>query len=163
MTTALATSASALIGNIQPFEPDNEKFSSYLERVELFLLANSIAEDKKVPVLLSVVGSKVYSLLRDLLSPKLPQTETYDTIVSTLKKHYEPKPIVIAKRFHFHRRNQANGESIAEYLAELRRLSVHCNFGTYLDEALQDRLVCGLHSKSIQRRLLEGYRENWIR
>lgn len=98
MATAPATSAT-----IQSFEPDNEVFSSYLEQVELFLLANSIADEKKVPVVRSVVGSKVYSFLRDLLAPKLPQEETYAKIVSTLKKHYEPKPIVIAERFHFHR------------------------------------------------------------
>ena len=36
-------------------------------------------------------------------------------------------------------------------MAELRR---HCAFGTYLNEALRDRLVCGFRSESIQRRLL---------
>jgi len=34
--------------------------------------------------------------------------------------------------------------AIADYVAELRRLSVKCNFGDYLEQALWDKLVCGL-------------------
>ena len=39
-------------------------------------------------------------------------------------------------------------------MAEIRCLSTHCEFGTYLNDALRDRLVCGLRSESMQRRLL---------
>ena len=69
--------------------------------------------------------------------------------------HYAPKRVVIAERFHFYRRNQAPGESIAEFVAELRKLSTHCSFkDSQLEEALRDRLVCGLRSVATQRRLL---------
>ena len=44
-------------------------------------------------------------------------------------KHFEPKPVIIAERFQFHRRNQAVGETAAEYEAELRKLATHCAFG----------------------------------
>ena len=43
---------------------------------------------------------------------------------------------------------------MAQYLAELRRLTEYCEFGGYLNKALRDRLVCGLKSKSIQKKLL---------
>ena len=39
-------------------------------------------------------------------------------------------------------------------MAELRRLADRCEFGAYLQDALRDRLVCGLRSEAIQRRLL---------
>ena len=45
-------------------------------------------------------------------------------------------------------------ESIANYLATLRRLASHCEFGAFLSEALRDKLVCGMHSKNIQKVLL---------
>lgn len=61
---------------------------------------------------------------------------------------------MIAERFHFHQRSQGVGESIAEYLAEQRRLITHCAYGTHLNEALRDRLVCGLRNVAIQKRLL---------
>ena len=43
---------------------------------------------------------------------------------------------------------------MAMYVAELRRLATHCAFEAYLEEALHDRLVCGLRSESTQKRLL---------
>ena len=122
---------SPMFGRIQEYCPENELFSAYLERVQLFFLANGVEDEKKVPVFLSVVGSKTYSLLRNLVAPALPQNKTLDQLVAILKSHFEPKPVIIAERFHFHRRSQAMGESIAEYLAELRRLSTHCAFEDY--------------------------------
>ena len=46
-------------------------------------------------------------------------------------------------------------ESIGEYLAELHCLSTHCSFGDYLEQALCDRLICGIRSENIQKRLSE--------
>ena len=143
-----------LLGRIQEYSPENELFSSYTERVELFFAANHGPKEKKVVVFLSLIGSKTYSLLQNLVSPARLQEKSYSDLVDTLKAHFEPKHIVIAERFHFHRRAQAKGESISEYMAELRRLSTHCEFGTYLKEALRDRLVCGLQNESIQKKLL---------
>ena len=45
-------------------------------------------------------------------------------------------------------------ESIAVYMAELRRLAEHCDFGAGLLDALRDRLVCGLDNESTQKRQL---------
>ena len=50
--------------------------------------------------------------------------------------------------------NQKEGESVAEYVAELKRLSTHCQFNDYLDDALRDHLVCGLQKESTQKQLL---------
>ena len=43
---------------------------------------------------------------------------------------------------------------MAQYLAELRKLTEHCDFCNNLDETLRDRLVCGILSVPIQKRLL---------
>ena len=75
-------------------------------------------------------------------------------MTAELKKHFEPKKVIIAERFSFHRRNQAPDESIAVYVAELRKLTINCDFGDYLEEALRDRFVCGLRSEPTQKQLL---------
>lgn len=93
----------------------------------------------------------IYELLRRLISPALPQTFKNNELVDLLKTYYEPKPLFIAERFHLHRRNHGEGESIAGYImAELRSLSTHCEFKTYLNDALRDRLVCEIRSESMQ-------------
>ena len=143
--------ATVLIGKIDEFQPDQEPFSVYVERFELYAAANSLADDKKVPLFLTVLGGKIYNLLHDLFAPSNPKDQSF---AAKLKDHFEPEPLIIAKRFHFHRRDQGPEESIAQYLAELRRLVSRCKFEAYLDEALRDRLVCGLRSDAIQRRIL---------
>lgn len=49
---------------------------------------------------------------------------------------------------------QHEGESISPYVAELMRLSEHCDFGQGLNDVLRDRLVCRLLNKGIQKKLL---------
>jgi hypothetical protein len=84
----------------------------------------------------------------------LPQERSLEQLVTILKQHYEPRPLVIAERFHFHQRDQAVGESIADYMAELRKLTTHCQYEDHLSEALRDRLVCGIRDVDTQRKLL---------
>ena len=61
-------------------------------------------------------------MLRDLLAPTPPKDKTYNVLEDTLRQHYQPTVVVIAERFHFHRRVQGPEEFVAEFLAELRRL-----------------------------------------
>ena len=148
------TAVTRTIGRMQEFNPANETVTAYLEQFQLFVTANSIEDDKLVPTLLTVLGSEHYSLLRGLVSPDLPMDKTFDDLVAILKKHYDPEPIVIAKRFHFYQRSQGSSESIGDYLANLRRLASHCKFSGFLGEALRDRLVCGMQSENTQKVLL---------
>ena len=102
---------SATFGRMQEFVPESESITAYLERIDLFFAANDVAEDKRVPVLLSVVGMKPYALLRSLLAPKAPKEHTFAALVETLKKHFEPQPLIIAERFNFTADNSLPGET----------------------------------------------------
>ena len=72
------------IGNIAVFQPEAESMPAYLERMDLFLIANDIAADKRVPVFLSLVGGATYGLLRNLCSPAKPQDKSYTELTSLL-------------------------------------------------------------------------------
>ncbi|XP_029985702.1 zinc finger protein 358-like isoform X2 [Sphaeramia orbicularis] len=66
-----------------------------------------------------------------------------------------PNPSVLVRRFLFHSHFRRPGQSVAQFAAELKHLSDQCGFGSALDDALRDRLVCGLEEEALQRRLLE--------
>ena len=68
-----------------------------------------------VATFLTTIGSKTYNILRDLLAPAKPSKLKFEELVETLRNHYEPKSIVIAERFHFHKREQHEGEGVAAY------------------------------------------------
>ena len=122
-----------LVGNISEFVPEAENISTYLERRQLYITANSIPDEKKVSVLLTVVGPRIYGLLRSLVSPALPQDKTFAELLETLQSHFSPKPIVIAERFRLYRRNQRGHKTVVEFAADLRQLAINCEFGGFLD------------------------------
>ena len=143
-----------VFGRLEAFEPEGENITTYLERVELYFAANNIADDKQTSVLLTVIGTKNYGIIKSLVAPVQPKDKTYTELEAVLKAHFQPKPLLIAERFRFYQRNQAAGESVLDYVAELRRLAISCDFGEFLDQALRDRFVCGLRTESTQKRLL---------
>ena len=72
-----------------------------------------------------------------------------------LEKHFNPKPSSIVQRFKFNTRVRKSGESVATYVAELRAIGEHCDFGDILDLMIRDRHICGINDTRIQRRLLQ--------
>ena len=73
---------------LEEFQPHSETVVAYLERVDLFFVANDIANDKKIPVFLSTVGGKIHSFLCDLLAPEKLQDHTMEQITTVLKSHF---------------------------------------------------------------------------
>ena len=147
---------------MESFDPEKEDWNACTERFEQFILTNGVEGEKKVvATFLTTVGSETYNLVRDLLAPAKPSTMKYAELVETLQSHYEPKPLIIAERFHFHKRDQLEGESVAEYSAVLKKCSERCEFKAFLGEALRDRFVCGLRSKATQKRLLAEVELTW--
>ncbi|XP_037745958.1 uncharacterized protein LOC119565355 [Chelonia mydas] len=139
---------------LEPFGETIVQWHVYTERFELFVIANDITEEKKVPIFLSVVGTKTYSLLCSLLHPVKPETKSYSDIVEILGSHFNPKPLVIAESYRFHKRDQKEDETVVQFVGTLKKLADHCEFKEILNDSLCDRLVCGLHSEAIWKRLL---------
>ncbi len=142
-------------GKVNEYNHEDEEWRHYVERIDHFFTANEITDkDKMRSVFLVSVGAKTYRLIRSLVAPGDPKDLTYEELATIVGEHYQPKPSVIVQRFKFNTRLQQQGETISVFLAELRRLSEYCEFGSTLDEMLRDRLVCGTRDDKIQRRLL---------
>ena len=113
------------IGQPSEFDPQTESIVAYIERMQLFFRANDIKAPKQVPVLLSLIGSKNYSLLRDLMSPILPQEATFDEVAKVLEEHFEPQPSVIAERFKCHNCKQQSSQSVADFCSRTEKVGQH--------------------------------------
>ena len=141
-------------GTLNDFRPESDTIKAYLECATLYFAANSVPDEKQVAILLSAIGTQTYALLSDLLALDSPGTRSLTDISNILRRHYEPKCTVITEWFHFHKYDQAAGESISDYDAALRKFATHCRFGVNLEEVLRDRFICGLRHETIQHRLL---------
>lgn len=62
---------------IVEFDLKTQNFESYLERFEHFVTAKDIAEAKRLPVFLTVIGPEAYEVLRSLVVPEAPGQKSY--------------------------------------------------------------------------------------
>ena len=150
------TVVAATYGVLPEFDPDRDSVKSYTARAKVFFKANSIVEEKQAPIFLSCIGARTYDLLESLLAPTTLDEATFETLVKTLEEHFQPKPNSISKRYALSQRAQQPTETIAQYLAALRKLAIDCDFASkeLLEEALRDRLVSGVCSAALRKKLL---------
>ena len=142
------------IGSIGSFDESEEPFESYSKRIDLYFMANDIKDNKKVAAFLTLAGPKIYALTTSLLSPTDPGASTYDDIINALKAHFKPATVLIFERYKFYSRNQKSGESISDFVAELKHLAHTCNFDASLPDMLRDKFVMGIASEATQHALL---------
>lgn len=149
----------ALLGKVEQFDPEQEDWPQYVERLEQFFEANDLGgddkADKRRATFLAVIGPAPYKLLRSLITPAKPKEKKYDELVATLTEHYSPVPSEVMQRFRFNSRAQKAGEMVSAYVAELRRLAQYCNYGDTLEKMLRDRIVVGINDESTQKKLLQ--------
>src|SRR5207253_2248696 len=101
----------------------NGNWHEYCEILEQFFIVNDVTTEVKKRVLLSCIGHKAYTLLRDLSTRVLPSTKSYAELTLLLSKHLNPKPLIIGQRFKFYNYKQKSSESISQYVASLQKLT----------------------------------------
>ena len=147
--------AASNCGKLCDYDSNKEDWQSYVERLELFFTAYDVADvQKKRTILLTSRGIETYRLFKGLTAPAKPVGKTFDELVNLMTNHENPKRNPIAERFQFNMRCRKTGESVSQYMAELRRLSQYCKYGDSLDSMLREHLVCGINHDHTQQSLL---------
>ncbi|XP_064292455.1 uncharacterized protein K02A2.6-like [Plodia interpunctella] len=141
------------IGKLEPFDLNSQKWPAYIRRVRQYIVLNEIKAELHVPLLITVVGEATYSLMCDLSSPAHPETKTFDALVNLVTQHLEPQRSEIAERHVFRLRRQRVGETLTDYLQNLKHLATTCNFGNNLEENLRDQFVSGLMNETMRSRI----------
>ena len=144
------------VGHIGPYDPKSMEWSTYKGRFTFYLQANSITDPAlKRATLLTLIGDTAYRMLADLHLPNELSTVSFDDLITNLDSAYVKKVSKLASRVRFQAIVQHEGQSVDEYLAELRHSSIDCGFGDQLDNRLKDQFVVGLRSDQIKKKLLE--------
>lgn len=118
----------AIYGNIEPYVI-GEDFNLYKMRLDHFLSLNGMTDDKKkIDMLASVGGADLYKTLHSLVQPANIEEKKYNELIKLLEGHFKPKKNIVAESFKFNKRDQKQGESIAEYIVELKSMAQTCEF-----------------------------------
>ncbi len=147
--------AKRYVGSLEPFDPDTTIWSDWEDCFNCYCELNELVTEAKQRQMLSLsVGIPVYNLLGNLIRPATVRETPVADLLMALRTYYTPKKLVIAERNRFYLRSQKEGETVAQYVAQLRFLSKDCAFRAFLDEAIRDRFVVGLRNEAVKRRLL---------
>lgn len=137
---------------METFDPKNDQWQLYVERLENYLAAYSItSEAKRRNALLNCIGPTAYKIVRDMCSPDSPATKSYEELKLTLKNFYVPEIVVLMERKNFYNAVRKTGESATEWLARIKRLSIDCQFGQRLESTVLDKFMCSLEGKAFDR------------
>lgn len=149
----MATTIVNFVGSIEHFTAGDE-FKDYVERMEHIFAINKTENEAKISLLVSLGGPELYRIIKLVAAPKKPGECTYAELIKALNNYFEPKRNTIGERFIFHRRQQGADETVSEFIVEIKSLSQTCAFDTNLETALRDKLIFGVRSTKIQRRLV---------
>lgn len=140
-------------GKIESFEVGVSNWDAYCRRIKQFIALNNIDKDLHVATLVTHVGVNCYELMCDLCAPDLPEQKSFEELETIVRQHLEPQRSEIAERHAFRQRKQRTGETVSEYLQNLKHLAKTCNFRDHLEVNLRDQFVSGLHDEAMRSRL----------
>jgi len=131
-------------GCMWEFNSDNENITAYLERFDLFVSINSIAEEQWASTVLLVLSFRHYSLIHGLVSSVSQKTRLVQ-VTDILKKHYGPELNVIAERFCFYQDSKVRQISF-RLSGKSKKTSQLVQIWRFFSESLRDQLVYELNS-----------------
>lgn len=137
------------------FDDERDNWKAYVIKAEAYFEATGVTESaKKRALLVAALSTRTVQILAGRVAPKKPNSLEYEDVVKVLDEFFDPKRHEITESFRFFNRCQLDGESVQEFITEIRRIADNCNFGTMLDRMLRDRIVCGIRSSALQKQLL---------
>lgn len=145
----------ALLGEMPRFHGAYDDWFVYSERLEQFFEVNDIPDEKKKAILLISISVENYKTLRDVCHPVPPKEKTFNELFDLLNKQYVKKTSILRERYNFYNARQKAEESIADWFARIKKLSIDCKFGEQFDGILLDRFISGLKPSAVLDRLCE--------
>ena len=121
--------------------------NSWIRRFDQWLLLSSFSPVEKM----LTQREQLFVLI---LVPKLshfyvPKESTYEALKEKLDRQFGVKKLVLAERFRFYSYKQAKTQSLTNYVAELRKLALTCDWNeAQLADNLRDKFVMGLYNCS---------------
>ncbi|KAI5721049.1 hypothetical protein M8J77_015290 [Diaphorina citri] len=161
-----STSPGAIVSHnitLEAFDPDEEDFSSYKERLENFFTMRGMTgqsqehDSAKRSVLLGCLKRDQFKQLSALTVPHKPSEKSYNELVEILEKRFDPISNVHTERHRFLSRVQTKSESLTSYISALKMIGQKCQWVCHVDN-------CKAQIDSIfQAQFIRGIRDNYIR
>lgn len=130
-----------------------QKFNNYLIAREKI----SKGDETKIAIFLTLIGDdgiKIYNTIKktDLLNIK--SEESFDKVVEEFEKLCVGKINIVYERHCFLTYKKVDGQSIDNYVTELKIKAVSCEYGSLVDSIIRDQVVLSITNQALQERLI---------
>jgi hypothetical protein len=140
-----------LTGNV------SENWKRFKQEYEIFLAAadlDSKADKRKVMVLLNQIGTDGLAVYNTFNWDDAGDEYKLAKVFEKFHAHCNPVQNETFERHLFKCRVQQGEETIDQFVTDLRRLSVNCNYGTLRESLIRDQVVSGVADADVKERLL---------
>lgn len=127
-------------------------WARWISSFETYILAaglEDVSDGRKRALLLHCLGAEGQRVFGTLGT-----AATYTEAVELLKTHFAAPQSALLRRVIFRRRYQRPGESVTQYVADLRGLASSCKFGVLQDEMIRDQLILHTNCDKTREKLL---------
>lgn len=142
-----------MAGDLKQFDGNN--WEAFEKQLECIIILNDIKEEKKVPLLITKLSTSVFDNLMNVCQPISPLKKTYAELCQLLRQNYTQTQSTTINRWEFRRRNQIQGETIEDYVKELRKLARVCKF-TDTEDQVKKKFIEGVASNLIKFELIKN-------
>ena len=115
------------------------------------------SEEQKVAIFMCMIG-KDGQEIKDIFEFETgevgQEVVTAAIVFAKFDAHCKPKKNLVVERHRFLTREQLPGESLDQYVTELRTLAASCEWGNLKDDLVCSRIVNGISSRIVRERLL---------
>lgn len=153
----------ALLPNFENFDSKRESFRNYKQRFENYITMKNISQNKEycAKLLLNSIGAENFNIISALSAPRTPAVLTYDEIFTMLEKHLAPKRNILVAQHKFLSNYQMENQSIADYVATLRRDTSECQFICNCNQSIADiflraQFIRGIRDITIRENILQS-------
>ena len=139
-----------LSGNVQ------DNWNKFKQRFELYLTATGMSdkpEQRKVALFLTIAGPEALEVYNTFTFTE-DERNKLQPILDKFEAHCSPPTNETYERYLFRCRMQQEGETIEQFITDLKTKAQLCNFKDLQDSLIRDQIVMGVRDKKITERLL---------
>ena len=134
---------------------DWERFRSEWNNYEVATELDNASGKRRAAVFLACIGSAAHSVFRSFKFDSEEDTSNVSKIIEAFNRYCIGETNITYERYVFNQRTQQPGETIEDYVADLRKLANTCQFDQLEDSLIRDRIVVGIRDDTTRRRLLQ--------
>ena len=134
-----------------------ENWRRWIQRFELFLTASGkVKEAEKVQcaILLHLIGDEALEIYNTFTFGEGEDRDKLTVLKKKFEDYVNPRKNTVFERYKFWECKQQDGETIDQFITELKTRARSCEFGDQTESLIRDRIVFGVSDVRLKERLL---------